>query len=86
MHAYAEASMPATRAIILNVTGLVYMNSLGIGLLVTLLIRMKKQKQSLLVYGLSDHYRRIFQLTRLDDAIIVAATEADAVNAVSQLA
>ncbi|HKD73947.1 MAG TPA: anti-sigma factor antagonist, partial [Ktedonobacterales bacterium] len=86
MHAYNEASTPATRAIILNFTGLVYMNSLGIGLLVTLLIRMKKQKQSLFVYGLSDHYRRIFQLTRLDDAIIVAATEADAVSAASQLA
>jgi anti-anti-sigma factor len=86
MHAYNEASTPATRAIIVNFTGLSYMNSLGIGLLVTLLIRMKKQKQSLLVYGLSDHYRRIFQLTRLDDAIIVAATEVDAVNAASQLA
>lgn len=83
--AYTEASTPQTRAIILNCTGLSYMNSLGIGLLVTLLIRLRRAKQTLLAYGLSDHYRRIFQLTRLDEAITLFASEADAVNAAARL-
>jgi anti-sigma B factor antagonist len=85
MRAYADANGPTTRSIILNFSGLTYMNSVGIGLLVTLLIRMKRQQQSLLAYGLSEHYRRIFQLTGLDQAIVLAATEADAVRAAAQL-
>jgi anti-sigma B factor antagonist len=78
MEAYAEASTPTTRAIILNFSRLEYMNSSGIGLLVTLLIRVNRQKQRLLAYGLSDHYRRIFELTRLNEAIGIYDTEADA--------
>lgn len=77
MEAYAEASTPTTRAIILNFSRLEYMNSSGIGLLVTLLIRVNRQKQRLLAYGLSDHYRRIFELTRLNEAIGIYETEAD---------
>ena len=34
-----------------------YMNSGGIGLLVTLLVRANRQRQRLLAFGLSDHYR-----------------------------
>jgi len=69
MDAYAGASSPGTRVIILNFTGLEYMNSSGIGLLVTLLIRVNRQKQRLLSYGLSEHYQHIFELTRLNDVI-----------------
>ena len=78
MNAYNEANTPTTRTIILNFTGLEYMNSSGIGLIVTLLIRVNRQKQRLLAFGLSDHYRHIFELTRLNDAIKVYASEADA--------
>ena len=81
MEAYAEASTPTTRAIVLNFGGLEYMNSSGIGLLVTLLIRVNRQKQRLLAYGLSEHYRRIFELTRLNEAIGIYDTEADVLAA-----
>ena len=54
---------------ILNFTGLEYMNCGGIGLLVTLLVRANRAKQRLLAYGLTEHYRQIFELTRLDEAI-----------------
>ena len=77
MEAYTEASTPSTRNIILNFSRLEYMNSSGIGLLVTLLIRVNRQRQRLLAYGLSDHYRRIFELTRLNEAIGMYDTEAD---------
>jgi len=76
MEASAEASTPTTRAIILNFSGLEYMNSSGIGLLVTLLIRVNRQKQHLMAFGLSDHYRRIFELTRLNEAIGIYDSEA----------
>jgi anti-sigma B factor antagonist len=81
MDAYAEASTPSTRAIILNFNGLEYMNSSGIGLIVTLLIRVNRQKQRLLSCGLSEHYQHIFELTRLSDAIITYNTEDEALAA-----
>jgi anti-sigma B factor antagonist len=81
MAAYASATTPATRTIVLNFSGLEYMNSGGIGLLVTLLVRARRQRQHLLAYGLSDHYRQIFELTRLDEAIGIHDGEAAALAA-----
>ncbi|HET9999304.1 MAG TPA: STAS domain-containing protein [Ktedonobacteraceae bacterium] len=81
MRAYTEASTPTTRNIILNFTELEYMNSSGIGLIVTLLIRINRQKQKMLAYGLSDHYQHIFELTRLNDAIKIYDSESAALAA-----
>ena len=81
MDAYNQASDGHVRAIILNFEELEYMNSSGIGLLVTLLIRINREKQQLLTYGLSEHYRSIFQITRLDDAITICDSEGEAVRA-----
>ena len=81
MEAYAEASTPTSRVIILNFSGLEYMNSSGIGLLVTLLIRINRQKQRMLAFGLSEHYKHIFELTRLNEAIGIYDTEADVLAA-----
>jgi anti-sigma B factor antagonist len=83
MDAYNQASDGKVRAIVLNFEGLEYMNSSGIGLLVTLLIRVNREKQKLLTYGLSEHYQSIFQITRLDDAIGIHETEDEAVGAAS---
>jgi anti-sigma B factor antagonist len=83
MDAYQQASGPQTRAIVLNFSPLEYMNSTGIGLLVTLLVRAQRQGQRMLAYGLSDHYRQILSLTRLDEAIGIVESEADALAAVA---
>jgi anti-sigma B factor antagonist len=85
MDAYNRASDGQVRAIILNFEDLEYMNSSGIGLLVTLLIRINREKQQLLTYGLSDHYRSIFQITRLDDAIAIHDSEEEAVKAANAM-
>ncbi len=82
MEAYGQASEGGVQGIVLNFEGLEYMNSSGIGLLVTLLIRVNRERQRLLIYGLSDHYRTIFQITRLDDAIAIHDSEEEAVKAV----
>jgi anti-sigma B factor antagonist len=81
MDAYNQASDGQVRVIILNFENLEYMNSSGIGLLVTLLIRINREKQKLMTYGLSEHYRSIFQITRLDDAIAIHDSEEEAVRA-----
>ncbi len=81
MDAYAEASSKGARIIILNFSGLSFMNSSGIGLLVTMLIRVQRQKQRLLAFGLGEHYQQIFELTRLNEAIQIYPTEAEALKA-----
>jgi len=79
--AHEEASAGDVRAVILNFTDLAYMNSSGIGLLVTTLIRAQRAGHKLLAYGLTDHYREIFSLTRIDEAIEIYPDEASAVAA-----
>jgi anti-sigma B factor antagonist len=81
MDAYARAGGDRLRAVVLNFGGLEYMNSGGIGLLVTLLVRTHRSNQRLLVYGLSQHYREILELTRLDDAIGIYDNEHEAAAA-----
>ena len=76
--AYTKASGKLTRTIVLNFSGLEYMNSGGIGMLVTLLVRANRQRQRLVAFGLNEHYRQIFELTRLDEAIGIFDTEAEA--------
>lgn len=79
MEAYAEAG--DARSIILDFSQLDYMNSGGIGLLVTLLVRTQRAGQQLLAVGLSDHYKQILELTRLDEAISIHDDEAAALAA-----
>ena len=86
MDAYDRASDGQVQAVILNFTRLDYMNSGGIGLLVTLLVRANRQKHRLLAYGLGDHYRRIFELTRLNEAISIHCSEEDALAAAQPVA
>lgn len=80
--AYNHAGGGSTRAVVLNFGGLDYMNSSGIGLLVTLLIRAQRLKQRLLACGLSEHYRQIFELTRLNEAISIFPSEEEALLSV----
>ena len=88
MDAYTIATSSGAKNIILNFRDLEYMNSSGIGLLVTLLIRASRQNQKLLAYGLNSHYRQIFELTRLNEAVSLYESEADALAAsgVNQIA
>lgn len=82
MAAYASACGTGTKGVVLNFDQLEFLNSGGIGLLVTLLVRANRNGQRLSACGLSDHYREIFELTRLDDAIDIHPTEAEALAAV----
>ena len=79
--AYDEATNEhGAQALVLNFSGLEYMNSSGIGMLVTLLVRANRSHQKLAAYGLTDHYRQIFELTRLDEAISIFDDEASALS------
>ena len=82
--AYESAGIPGTEVVALNFTDLDYMNSGGIGMLVTLLVRVRRQKQKLAAFGLTDHYAQIFELTRLDEAIAIHSDEQSLLAAVTR--
>ena len=82
MKAYTQATDAGATVIVLDFSRLEYMNSGGIGLLVTLLVRAQRTGQRLMAVGLSDHYRQILALTRLDEAIEILPDEAAAMAAV----
>lgn len=69
MAAHEEATDAGAKLLILDFAGMEYMNSGGIGMLVTLLVRGQRRQQKLAAVGLTEHYRQIFELTRLDEAI-----------------
>lgn len=79
---FGAALDEGARAVALDFTAMEYMNSGGIGLLVTLLVRAQRAGVRLMAIGLSDHYRQILALTRLDEAIEILPDEAAATAAV----
>lgn len=80
--AYAEAASRDPSTIVLNFTDVDYINSTGIALVVGLLAQARKAHRRLLVYGLSDHYREIFQITRLADFMTILPDETSALAGV----
>ena len=78
--AYNQASEDGAQAILFNFKEMTYMNSSGIGLLVTILMRAQRQGQKLMAYGLKAHFRKVFELTRLSEAIGIYEDEEEAVG------
>ena len=78
--AYDQAESQQPDTIILNFTDVDYINSTGIALIVGLLARARKAHRTLSVYGLSEHYTEVFNITRLADFMNVFADEESAIS------
>lgn len=78
--AYGEAAASGT-PIVLNFSGVDYVNSTGIAHIVGILARARADDRSIRAWGLSDHYREIFQITRIADFMAIYDDEAAAVGA-----
>lgn len=79
--AYAEADHGNPKTILLNFSGVDYINSTGIALIVGLLAQARKSSKRLITTGLSSHYVEIFQVTRLSDFMNIYPDEASALAA-----
>ena len=79
--AYTEAEAKHPDTFILNFDGVEYINSTGIALIVEMLAHVRKAKKELVVFGLSDHYIEIFEITRLADFMTIYESEARAMSA-----
>lgn len=67
--AYDEVAAEGAGTLLLNFGGVGYINSTGIAVIVGLLARARKERRAVAAYGLSDHYRQIFTITRLSDFV-----------------
>jgi anti-sigma B factor antagonist len=76
--AYSEAESQNPSNVVINFGDVHYINSTGIALVVGLLARARQAHRRLLVYGLSDHYREIFNITRLSDFMEIHPDETSA--------
>lgn len=77
---YGSAEIMNPGSIVLNFSKVSYINSTGIALIVNLLARSRKKNLELRVYGLSQHYQEIFNITRLTDYLKVYQDEVSAVK------
>ncbi len=77
--ACAAALDGSARTVLLNFADVEYINSTGIALIVGLLARARKQGARVLSAGLSEHYREIFEITRLADFMELYPDEESAV-------
>jgi anti-sigma B factor antagonist len=77
--AYDQATSGAN-TVLLNFGGVEYINSTGIALIVGVLAKARKNGDSLTACGLADHYREIFEITRLSDFMQIFPDEASAVG------
>jgi anti-anti-sigma factor len=77
--AYLEATDKNEFAVLLNFSDVDYINSTGIAVIVGLLAQARTQGRSITAFGLSEHYKEIFEITRLSDFMTISNDEDHAV-------
>jgi anti-sigma B factor antagonist len=78
--AYAKAAAAGPGPVLLNFERVGYINSTGIALIVELLARARRERRVVIACGLSDHYRNIFEITRLSDFMTIYVDEDSAAD------
>lgn len=76
--AWQEATAESPTAVVLNFEGAGYINSTGIAVIVGMLARARAAGIEMRAYGLTPHYREIFEITRLSDFMSIHADELSA--------
>ena len=78
--AWAQATSERPEAVVLNFAGADYINTTGIALIVGLLARARAAGIEVRAYGLTPHYREIFEITRLADFMAINPDEDSALR------
>jgi anti-anti-sigma factor len=78
--AYAEAAASGSGGVVLNFEKVNYINSTGIALIVGILAQARKEQREVKACGLTEHYRHIFEITRLADFMPMFDDETSAVS------
>jgi anti-anti-sigma factor len=78
--AWGQAVAEQPGAVVLNFEGAGYINSTGIAVIVGLLARARAAGIEVRAYGLTPHYREIFEITRLADFMAINPDEDSALR------
>ena len=78
--AWDDATSEDPDAVVLNFQNTGYINSTGIALIVGLLAKARAHAIPIRAYGLTPHYREIFEITRLADFLDINPDENSAVR------
>jgi anti-anti-sigma factor len=78
--AYDQASSSSGR-VLLDFRGVDYINSTGIAVIVGVLAMARAENREVGAFGLTEHYREVFNITRLADFMTIYEDETTAVAA-----
>jgi anti-anti-sigma factor len=78
--AWEEATREHPEAVVLNFQDAGYINSSGIALIVGVLAKGRASGVEVRAFGLTPHYREIFEITRLADFLAITHDEDSAVR------
>jgi anti-anti-sigma factor len=78
--AYEQATGSGAESVALNFERAEYINSTGIALIVRLLAQARASNVQVKAFGLTDHYREIFEITRLADFMTITDDEDRAIR------
>ena len=69
-----------SKKVVVDLLKVAYIDSSGLATLVEILKRTKSQSGSLVLSGLSDKVKSLFEITKLDKLFLVSATQDEAVS------
>lgn len=78
--AYSDVVGESSEGLVLDFSRVSYINSSGIALVIGVISRARQTDRRLVVASLSDHYRHIFEITRLSDFVTLAPDRASALD------
>jgi anti-sigma B factor antagonist len=76
--AYNNLAIARVKAICLNFDTTDYLNSAGIGLIISLVEDASQAGRVILAYGLGTHYRKLFNMVGLTERVTLTSSETDA--------
>lgn len=76
--AWDQASSSSSSPILLDFSAVGYINSTGIAVIVGLLAKARAAHRALIVFGLTEHYQHVFEITRLSDFMQIHTDESAA--------
>lgn len=82
--AYNVLAKEKTELIALNFENSDYLNSAGIGLIISLVEDASQAGRKVFAYGLSSHYRKLFGMVGLTERIVLLENEEEARSKVSE--
>ena len=78
--AYRTATEDGNKNILVNFEAAEYINTSGIAVLIGIVMEAQKAEERVLVYGVTPHYRKIFELVRLPMYVDMFDSEEEALD------